>query len=277
MNSIRNVIRFAAADFACAGINNARLNARLLLSHLLNRTVWPHEEEVLDSKNLEQFQALISRHIAGEPVNKITGQCSFWTLELMVTADTLDPRPDSETLIEATLEIFINRKPPSRVLDLGTGTGCLLLAALSEFPTATGLGIDSSLAASEVARHNAKMTGLSDRAEIRCQNWNSLQDNQFDLILSNPPYVAEDEILSLEDGVRNYDPLNALVGGVDGLDAYRVLAPLLRRVLSYNGVTILELGIGQANAVAAIMLQAGLREISRKADLSNIPRALVLK
>ncbi|AHC73617.1 protein-(glutamine-N5) methyltransferase, release factor-specific [Candidatus Endolissoclinum faulkneri L5] len=277
MSSIRNVIKFAAADFACAGIDNGRFNARLLLSYLLNRAVWSHEEELLDTKTLKKFQALISRHIAGEPVNKITGQCAFWTLELKVTTDTLDPRPDSETLIEATLEMFINRKSPSRVLDLGTGTGCLLLAALSEFPTATGLGIDNSQAASEVARHNAWMTGLSDRAEIRCQNWNSLQDNQFDLVLSNPPYIAEGEILTLENGVRNYDPINALLGGADGLDAYRALAPVLRRALSYNGITIVELGIGQANAVADIMLQAGLQEVNRKTDLANIPRALVLK
>lgn len=277
MTGIRDVLKAAAADLARAGIEGGRLDARLLLGHVLGRAVWPHEEEPLETAALERFRALVARRIAREPVSKIIGRRAFWTLDLTVTADTLDPRPDSETLVEAALEAFADRAPPRRVLDLGTGTGCLLLAVLSEFADATGLGLDRSPAAAEVARRNAADTGLADRTEIRCQDWDTVGEDRFELILSNPPYIAEDEVASLAEEVRGHDPIGALAAGADGLDAYRALAPVLSRTLAPDGVVILELGIGQGDAVAAIMASVGLRETARRADLAGIDRTLVLK
>ncbi|WPZ36311.1 peptide chain release factor N(5)-glutamine methyltransferase [Thalassobaculum sp. OXR-137] len=278
MTGIRDALKTAAADLARAGIEGGRLDARLLLGHVLGRAVWPHEDAPLDDAALARFRMLVDRRLAREPVSKIVGRRAFWTLDLAVTADTLDPRPDSETLIESALAAFADRDPPRRILDLGTGTGCLLLAALSEFPQATGLGIDRSGPAAAVARRNAEETGLADRAEIRCQDWSELaSDERFDLVLSNPPYIAEAEIPTLEEDVRLHDPLGALVAGADGLEAYRALAPILARVLAPDGVAILELGIGQGDAVAALMASVGLLEVDRKADLAGIPRSLVLK
>ena len=277
MTGIRDALKAAAVELSRAGIEGGRLDARLLLGHVLGRVVWPHEEAPIDDAALLRFRALVARRIAREPVSKITGRRAFWTLDLAVIAETLDPRPDSETLIESALEAFRDRSPPSRILDLGTGTGCLLLAALSEFQEATGLGLDRSAAAAEVARRNAEATGLADRTEICCQDWDALEEERFDLILSNPPYIADGEVPDLAEEVRAHDPISALAAGEDGLDAYRALAPVLSRTLATDGVAILELGIGQGDAVAAIMAGAGLVEVDRKDDLAGIARSLVLK
>lgn len=283
MTTIREALKDGAAALAREGIDGARLDARLLLGHALGRAVWPHEETALEVEALGRFRSLLLRRLDREPVSKIIGRRAFWTLDLEVTADTLDPRPDSETLIEASLEAFGDRAPPRRILDLGTGTGCLLLAALSEFPGSTGLGIERSEAAAAVARRNAAAAGLAERTEIRCQDW-SYPDlgGGFDLILSNPPYIADGEIDTLDREVRAYDPLGALAAGPDGLDAYRALAPILCRSLASDGVAVLELGIGQADAVAAIMARPGpgglsLTESARRKDLAGVARALVLK
>ncbi|MDF1792439.1 MAG: peptide chain release factor N(5)-glutamine methyltransferase [Thalassobaculaceae bacterium] len=278
MLGIRDVLKAAAAELARAGIDGGRLDARLLLGHTLGRAVWPHEDSALDEEAITRFRVLLERRLAREPVSKIIGRRAFWTLDLAVTRDTLDPRPDSETLIEAAIEVFRDNPPPSRILDLGTGTGCLLLAALSEFPQATGVGIDRSPEAVDVARWNASETGLAERAEIRCQDWSDLTaEGRFDLVLSNPPYIADGEIPGLAQEVRAHDPLGALAAGPDGLDAYRALAPVLAETLAPDGIAILELGIGQAEGVAAIMAASALCERGRKADLGGIIRALVLK
>lgn len=283
MVTIREALKDGAAALARSGIDGARLDSRLLLGHALGRPVWPHEEGIVAEDVLARFRSLIGRRLDREPVSKIVGRRGFWTLDLEVTADTLDPRPDSEALIEAALEAFGDRAPPRRVLDLGTGTGCLLLAVLSEFPDAIGVGIERSRAAAEVAYRNAAATGLAERVEIRCQDWSTGDfDGGFDLVLSNPPYIAEGEIAGLDREVRAYDPVGALAAGRDGLDAYRSLAPVLRRALTPEGFAVLELGVGQADAVASIMMQAGsaepfLVESGRKTDLGGIVRALVLK
>ncbi|MEQ8394737.1 peptide chain release factor N(5)-glutamine methyltransferase [Thalassobaculum sp.] len=283
MTTIRDVLKTAAAELARAGIEGGRLDARLLLGHALGRPVWPHEEAVPEADALDRFTALLRRRLDREPVSKIIGRRAFWTLDLEVTADTLDPRPDSETLIEAAVAAFAGRDGPRRILDLGTGTGCLLLAALSEFPAATGLGIERSAAAAEVARRNAAAAGMAERAEIRCQDWSEGDlGSGFDLILSNPPYIAEHEIEGLAPEVRAHDPLAALVAGPDGIDAYRALAPVLRRALVPDGIAVLELGAGQADRVSAILSDAAdggpaLVEVARKRDLGGVVRALVLE
>jgi release factor glutamine methyltransferase len=278
VTTIREALRAAAADLTAAGLEGGRLDARLLLGHALGREVWPHEESVLGESALAGFRALVNRRRAREPVSRILGRRAFWTLDLHVTPATLDPRPDSETLIEAALAAFHDRPQPTRILDLGTGTGCLLLAALAEFRQATGLGVERSVDAAVVARRNAGDSGLADRAEIRCLDWSDLPaDEGFDLILSNPPYIAAGEIAELAPEVRAHDPYAALAAGTDGLDAYRALAPVLAGGLSADGVAILELGIGQADAVVAIMAGVGLREVERRPDLGGVMRALVLK
>lgn len=283
MTTIRDVLKTAAEELSRAGIEGGRLDARLLLGHALGRPVWPHEEATPDLSALDRFAALLRRRLSREPVSKIIGRRAFWTLDLEVTADTLDPRPDSETLIEAAVTAFAGRDGPRRILDLGTGTGCLLLAALSEFPAATGLGIERSAAAAEVARRNAAAAGMAERAEIRCQDWSEGDlASGFDLILSNPPYIAEHEIERLAPEVRAHDPLAALVAGPDGLDAYRALVPVLRRALVPDGIAILELGAGQADAVSAILSDSAgggptLVEVARKRDLGGVYRALVLE
>jgi len=278
MTRIRDALRDGARRLAAAGVEGARLDARLLLGHALGREVWPHEETALDRDALDRFEALLHRRRNREPVSRIVGRRAFWTLDLEVTPATLDPRPDSETLIEAAVEAFRDAPPPARILDLGTGTGCLLLAALSEFPDAIGLGLDRLPAAADVARRNAETTGLSARAEIRSGDWSDLTGaGRFELILSNPPYIAAGEISSLEPDVRGFDPLEALEAGRDGLDAYRSLAPVLADLLAPGGIAILELGIGQGDAVAAIMAPYGLTVAARRDDLGGVSRALVLK
>jgi release factor glutamine methyltransferase len=277
VTTIRAALRSASAELGAAGIEGARLDARLLLGHVLGREVWPHEEAPLGAEDEGRFRAALGRRLAREPVSRIVGRRAFWTLDLQVSPATLDPRPDSETLIEAALDAC-DGAPPRRILDLGTGTGCLLLAALAEFPEASGVGIDASAAAVSVAQANARANGLADRATIRAQDWADLDaDDRFDLILSNPPYIAEAEIPMLAEEVRAHDPLTALVAGSDGLAAYRALAPVLARCLERRGLAILELGAGQGDAVAAIMAEVGLRERVRRRDLAGVQRALVLE
>jgi len=186
------------------------------------------------------------------------------------------PRPETETLVEAALAAF-GRGEPGRILDLGTGTGCLLLAALSEFPSATGLGVDIAPKAVEAARSNAERLGLSGRAAFAVSDWDAEVEGEFDLILSNPPYIPRREIAALDPEVRLHDPARALDGGEDGLSAYRRLALAAARRLTPSGLLIAELGAGQEADVALIMAEAALRvDGPARADLMGIPRALVV-
>lgn len=258
------------------GIETARLDARLLLGHVLDREVWPHDSATLTDADLQAFEALLERRRGHEPVSRILGRRGFWSLDFKVTPDTLVPRPDSETLIEAAITAFANRTPPTRILDLGTGSGCLLLAALTVFPNAHGLGVDTCQFALKVAKQNASLNRLKNRAEFAIGNWSDVDCEPSDLILSNPPYIASDEILDLAPEVRNHDPHDALDGGVDGLDAYRSLALVIPKLLTQNGLAILELGVGQEEAVTRLMSEAGLSVIDTRADLAGIPRALML-
>jgi release factor glutamine methyltransferase len=278
MVTIHDALRAAAADLRAAGIEGGRLDARLLLGHALGRDVWPHEDVIVDADQMARFSTLLGRRLLREPVSRILGKRAFWTLDLTISPATLDPRADSESLIEAALAAFKDRPPPARILDLGTGTGCLLLAALVEFPDARGVGVDISADAIAVATANARSNGLGDRAAFHAADWGHLPPLEpFDLVLSNPPYIAEPEIAALEPEVRVHDPIDALVAGSDGLDAYRALAPVVPRVLAPRGFAVLELGVGQGSLVASTMAAVGLMEHARRADLAGIERALVLK
>ena len=222
------------------------------------------------------YGALVARRAAREPLAFILGRQGFWTFDLEVSPSTLIPRADSETLIEAAIAAHPARDRVRRVLDLGTGTGCLLLAALTEFPAAWGLGLDRAPAAAALARRNAAALGLASRAAFAVADWSAPLGAAFDLVLSNPPYVPAGDIPGLMPEVARFEPRQALDGGADGLEAYRILLRALPGLLAPGGVGILELGAGQGSAVSALAAQAGLRPTFRD-DLSGIPRAIVVQ
>ena len=277
MTTISELLRDAARRLAAAGVESGRLDARLLLGAAMGREVWPHESAPVASEAVARFEELLARRLAREPVSRILGRRAFWTLDLTVTPDTLDPRPDSETLVEAAVAAFAGREPPRRILDLGTGTGCLLLAALTEFPAATGTGVDRSVGAAESARQNARRNGLEARAEFLTIDWDDMPQGRWDLILSNPPYIQEATVDRLAPEVALYEPRGALVAGPDGLDAYRGLFRVLPRLTAKCGIVILELGAGQRVAVERIAGEAGFTAEEARQDFGGVDRALVLK
>jgi release factor glutamine methyltransferase len=221
-------------------------------------------------------EPLLARREAHEPLALILGQREFWSLTFAVSPATLIPRPESETLIEAAIAAFGNRQPPRAVLDLGTGTGCLLLAALTEFPTALGIGVDRSDAAVTLAAANAASLHLANRACFLCGDWAEALSARFDLVLCNPPYVATADLAELMPEVARYEPRLALDGGIDGLAAYRRLLPTLPQLLTEHGVAVLELGAGQMKAAVALARKADFAAGTRP-DLAGISRALVLR
>ncbi|KZD12034.1 peptide chain release factor N(5)-glutamine methyltransferase [Oceanibaculum pacificum] len=269
----------ATARLKQTGVEQPRLDARLLLADALgvpaHRLILEPNAPVPDMA-AEAFERALARRVAREPVSRILGRREFWSLNFRVTPATLDPRPDSETLVEAVLDAFPDRQAGLRVLDFGTGTGCLLLAVLSEYPASRGLGIDTSVEAVETARDNAEDLALADRAEMRAGDWGQGIGGEFDIILSNPPYIEAGTVPTLAPEVARYDPRGALTAGPDGLEAYRALMPHLARLLAPGGQAFLELGAGQADAVAALAQSQGLAVLGRRADLGGIVRCLRL-
>lgn len=221
----------------------------------------------------EAFEALVRRRLAHEPVAYITGRRAFWTIELEVGPGVLIPRPDSETLIEAAVAHF-GEAEPRRILDLGTGPGTLLLAALDQWRGARGVGVDASEQALAIAEANAERLGLAPRAEFCRGDWGEGLDGRFDLILCNPPYVEQDA--ALEPQVREWEPAEALFAGPDGLDAYRRLAPALPALLAPGGIACVEIGAGQEARAGGLFAAAGFT-ISSRADLNGIARTLILR
>ena len=250
-----------------------RLDAELLMAEALGVKREQLLLRALDGKAPDRFEALVERRLAHEPIAYILGRRDFWTIDVGVGPGVLVPRPDSETLIEAAVEYFRNR-PPQSILDLGTGPGTLLLAALDQWPAARGVGIDRSESALSYARGNARRLGLADRAEFRIGNWGEGLDGRFDLVLCNPPYVARDAALPVD--VARWEPADALFAGPDGLDDYRRLAPRLAPLLSSGGIACLEIGAGQHAAVTKLFAVNGFT-ISSRIDLKGIVRCLVLR
>ena len=250
-----------------------RLDAELLMAEALHidrdRLILTPPDRVAP----ERFAAMVERRLAGEPVAYITGRRAFWNIELHVGPGVLIPRPDSEVLIAAATEHFAGTTGPRRILDLGTGPGTLLLAALDLWPDATGLGVDVSRQALAYAAANARRLGFEARADLRQGDWAAGIAESFDLVLCNPPYVAEGA--ELGPGVAEYEPDEALFAGREGLDAYRVLAPQLPRLLAREGLAAVEIGVGQADAVTALLARDGLRAKVAH-DLAGRPRALLL-
>lgn len=264
-----------------AAIGSPRLEARLLLAHAMGCRA---EDLLRDTRvrvppdAAEAFVALLARRMDHVPFAHLTGTRGFWSFDLEVSPATLIPRPDTETLVEAALDAFPDRSAVRRVLDLGTGTGALLLAVLTEFAGATGLGIDRSAEAAALARRNAERVGLGGRAAMLAGDWASAlaPGARFDLVLSNPPYIEAAAIPDLMPEVARHEPALALDGGADGLCAYRAILAELPGRLTPAGRAILELGQGQRAAVTALAQREGLRPLACRADLGGVERALVL-
>lgn len=277
--SIADALADGIAALKEAGVDSANLDARLLLARVLGvgrEYLTMHSESTLSDIELSAYETMIERRAAREPMAQILGEREFWSMNFRVTADTLTPRPDSETLIEAILEYVPRRDARLMVADFGTGTGCLLLSLLSEFPNAHGLGVDISEAALDVAQKNAQSLGLSERAHFYHANWGEGVMGRYDVIVSNPPYIAEADMAALAPEVAEFEPRSALVGGEDGLVAYRDLMPHIKRLLAPHGLAALEFGKGQHEQVLAIALEHGLRALEFQSDLAGIIRCVIL-
>lgn len=243
------------------------------MAHALGVTPGDMKLRHLDDAAPPGFTALVERRLRREPIAYITGRAGFWTIELEVGPGVLIPRADSEALLQAAVGHF-GLGGPRTVLDLGTGPGALLLAALDQWPEARGLGVDASETALACARRNAGQLGLAGRAELRRGNWAEGIEGSFDLVLCNPPYIADGERLPPD--VADWEPHSALFAGPDGLAAYRAIAPRLPSLVAPDGIACLELGAGQADAVAALFADAPFT-ISSRPDLRDVTRCLVLR
>jgi release factor glutamine methyltransferase len=273
-------LRRAAGLLEAAGVDEPRFEARLLLAGAAGwsaEAAQAHGREPLSDELARRADAMLERRRQRQPASQILGTREFWGLEFAVTPDVLDPRPDSETLITAALASIGNRAAPLRVLDLGAGTGCLLLALLSELPNARGLGVDVSPAAVQIAQANSLRLGLSRRAEFAIGNWGEGLLESFDVIIANPPYIPSEGIAGLQPEVARWEPPVALDGGADGLDAYRKLMPEVARLLVNDGFAALEIGWGQAATVTAICQGAGLAVRSCVRDLGGRERCLMIE
>lgn len=267
----------AAQRLSRAGIESSRLDARVLLRHAMadkEQSLLPDE---IDDPARERFLALLARRLAREPIAYIVGVKEFWSLEFATGKGVLVPRPESELLIEELRKSFSDSRGALRILDLGVGSGCLLLSALSEFPNADGVGIDRSPEAIAWARRNAETLALSARSQFLVSDWRTGIAGAFDVILVNPPYISTEDLAALEPEVMRYEPLSALDGGRDGLDSYRDLSPRLALALRPGGRSFVEIGLGQSESVRAILAGSGL-EVERIApDLAGIPRCVVAR
>jgi release factor glutamine methyltransferase len=257
-----DILARATATLRAAGLESPRREARWL---------WEHA-----AGDGEVFAGLITRRAAREPLAYLLGHQEFWTLDLAVSPATLIPRPDSETLIAAALAARPDRAAVRRILDLGTGAGCLLLAALTEYKDAFGVGVDIVPEAAALAGRNAVATGLAGRSAFLCADWAAALAGRFDLVLANPPYIESATIAGLMPEVARHEPRRALDGGADGLDACRAVLAALPGLLERGGVAVLELGVGQAGPVAALARSAGFCDPALRHDLAGIARAAVL-
>jgi release factor glutamine methyltransferase len=278
--TIRDLIAQLAEGLEATGIEAARREAWLLMATATGReraSLMAGAGAALSAGQQARLEQLLERRRAREPIAYILGEKEFWSLPFQVGPAVLIPRPETEAVVQAALAEVPDRCAALRILDLGTGSGCLLLALLSELPNATGLGTDVSVEALALAEVNAARLGLAGRTELRVGDWGSDVEPPFDLIVSNPPYVAAAEWPKLQPEVRNFEPSAALLAGADGLDAYRALAPDCARLLAADGWLALEIGQGQGDAVVGILMRAGLEVLERRQDLAGIERCLVAR
>jgi release factor glutamine methyltransferase len=277
------VLRDTAVALTAAGIDNARFEARLLLAHasgLSTEELISHGRDPAPAAVADALRTLTARRLKREPVAYILGEREFWGLPFKVSPAVLVPRPDSETVIEAAIGLLPDRTRPLRLLDLGVGSGCLLLTLLREYPKAQGVGLEASPGALAVARENAAVLGVEGRVcwvegDWRQPDWDLSVEGPFDLIVSNPPYIKSDTVAGLMPEVARFEPRLALDGGVDGLDAYREIAARVLRLMAVDGRVLVEVGEGQVSAVAGLLAQAGLDADAPWNDLGGIERVVV--
>jgi release factor glutamine methyltransferase len=269
----------AGQDLRAACVESPRLEARLLLGHAIGlraEDLLRDPGRPVPPEAAARFADLLRRRLEHVPVAHLLGEREFWSLPFRVSPATLIPRPDSEALIEAAVAAFPDRGAVRNILDLGTGTGCLLLAALTEFPWAAGLGVDLVPEAAALAAENARRLGLAGRARFIAGEWGAALAGRFDLVLCNPPYVESAAIPALMPEVARHEPASALDGGPDGLGAYRAVLQGLAALLAPGGRAVLELGEGQRSAVGSLAERRGFRVFACGRDLGGVERALVI-
>ena len=277
---VATVLDTVAWRLEAAGVDSARLDARLLVGAATGETtagLIARPQRHLSAPEASVLSGMVARRGAREPLAQILGRREFWSLDFEVSASVLTPRPDSETLIETACRHIPTAERPFRVLDLGTGSGCLLLALLHEFRAASGLGVDISAAAIALARRNAKRLGIDDRVAFVVGDWAASITGRFDVVMSNPPYIPTAEIAGLELEVARYEPKGALDGGRDGLDAYRALFPVTSELLAPGGIALFEMGAGQADAIGSLAPECGLIMLGFETDIAGIPRVAILR
>jgi release factor glutamine methyltransferase len=280
MNNVKvqNLLQMGYVLLKTAKINSWQLDVRILLSFATNfsqEKLIGYPELIIPQDEAAKFLDLINRRCRREPISHLIGKREFYSLEFKVSNKTLDPRPDSETLIDTALALFKDKYQPLRILDLGTGTGCLLLTLLKLFPNATGIGVDISPEAISIAKTNCQNLLLETRGQFLVQYWGKGLTDQFDLIISNPPYIKDREIPNLAPEVAVYEPLLALQGGEDGLDCYREIAPYLLPLLNKDGYVILECGEAQQDDVSRILQQFHMVNNTYYQDLTGRVRCIV--
>ncbi len=279
-DTIAAAVSHAARQLHAAHVRAPRCEARLLAAHALGidvATTLGFGERSLTQVQKRDFLRAVRRRVRREPMAHIVGRREFWSLDFEVGRDVLTPRPESETLIEVVLNRCPDRSRALRVLDLGTGSGCLLLALLTELPAATGIGVDRCADAVSVARRNAHVLGLGSRAAFVVDDWAQALCVDVNVVIANPPYVRSDVMRTLAPEVRDHEPRCALDGGVDGADAYRALAPQLPRLLRHDGFAVVEVGADQASQVERLFACRGMRTVETARDLAARDRCLVLE
>lgn len=267
--------RQMAVQLAMEGIDSAALDARLLMQKILGCNaveLVSHRERTLTPRQQGELNALLERRLNHEPMAYIIGEREFWDANFKVTQDTLIPRPDSETLIEAVLKQRTDKSAPLRIIDLGTGSGCLLVSLLREYKHALGTGVDVNPKTLKVAEENAMRNDVEARTRFVCSDWWSRVDGQYDIIISNPPYIERRTCDALERTVRDYEPRGALDGGEDGLHCYRTIAERASDFIARGGLIAVEIGQGQETDVNRIFSAAGFHPAGTQADLAGIVR-----
>jgi release factor glutamine methyltransferase len=278
--TIGSTLGDVAAALAEAGFDEPRRRARRLLVAALDLSptqVFAELDRMITAADSERVAKWLSRMLTHEPLSRMLGVREFWGLEFELSADAFDPRPETESIVEAIVARLPDRGRAYCFLDLGTGSGCLLLALLSEFPAARGIGVDLASGAIVTVRHNAARLGLAERAGFVVGDWGSAICGNFDAVVANPPYIASGEIATLSAEVRDFDPRRALDGGADGLAAYRAIAVQLPRLLLPGGIFATEIGAGQHEAVASLLSAAGLIIEEIVPDLAGIARCVVAR
>ena len=269
-----------------AGVETANLDCRLLLSKSLNRNsiLYNHEKIIVSKYEIQKFHSLIKQRLSGKPVSRIINKKNFWKKEFKINDTTLDPRPDSETLIETVLEYYKDKSQFLKILDLGSGSGCIGLSLLDEFPNSVSSFFDISKQSLEIVKLNASNFGLSDRSKFIYGDWKTKDwdlklievENRikFDIVISNPPYIATDNIKTLQREVKKYDPFIALDGGKDGLEAYKYILSGLKRIIKKNGKIFIEIGKCQEDSVSSIAFEHDLIVKKYSKDLSGVNRVI---